>query len=134
MGKDIMVLDDTADIAELMGTILTLHDFQPRVFSKPFAALEALKNGDLPDLLILDMRMPEMSGIDFCEELRKDARFDNLKIAFFTASSDLDHELLKKYRVLGFIFKPFNVNELIKQINNYLLKEVEVQESIKKPA
>ena len=116
----IMVVDDEPDNIELMNIILTKHGFEPVLFTSPTKAFSALKGGIRPDLLILDMRMPEMSGIDFCTELRKDAQFDGLKIAFFTASSDLDTELLKRYKVLGFIYKPFSINELIEQINKYL--------------
>jgi two-component system sensor histidine kinase/response regulator len=115
-----MVVDDEPDNIELMKIILSKHGFDPVVFTNPIEALNALKNGALPDLLILDMRMPEMSGTDFCLELHKDSRFDDLKIVFFTASSDLSQELLHKYNVRGFIYKPFNINELVKQVNTYL--------------
>jgi CheY-like chemotaxis protein len=116
----IMVVDDEPDNIELMHIILTKHSFEPILFTNPVKALDALKSGTWPDLLILDMRMPEMSGIDFCNELRKDTRFDTLKIAFFTASTDLDMDLLRRHKVLGFIYKPFNINELVEQINKYL--------------
>lgn len=116
----IMVVDDEPDNIELMNIILSKHGFEPILFTNPVKAFDVLKGGLWPDLLILDMRMPEMSGIDFCTELRKDSKFDNLKIAFFTASSDLDIELLHKHKVLGFIYKPFSINELVEQINKYL--------------
>jgi two-component system response regulator VicR len=116
----IMVVDDEPDNIELMKIILSKHNFEPILFTNPVEALNALKGGVWPDLLILDMRMPEMSGTDLCSELRKDHKFDKLKIAFFTASSDLSQELLHKYNVRGFIYKPFNINELVKQVNTYL--------------
>jgi len=118
--KKIMVVDDEPDNIELMNIILVKHGFEPVTFSSPIKALDALENGVKPDLLILDMRMPEMSGIDVCNELRKDPKFDDLKIAFFTASSDLDVELLHRHKVLGFIYKPFSINELVAQINKYV--------------
>jgi len=116
----IMVVDDEPDNIELMKIILSKHSFEPILFTKPVEALKALKSGVWPDLLILDMRMPVMSGTDFCIELRKDSKFDKIKIVFFTASSDLDDELLRKYGARGFIYKPFNINELIQQINKFL--------------
>jgi len=115
-----MVVDDEPDNIELMKIILSKHSFEPILFTKPVEALKALKSGVWPDLLILDMRMPVMSGTDFCIELRKDSKFDKIKIVFFTASSDLDDELLRKYGARGFIYKPFNINELIQQINKFL--------------
>ena len=116
----IMVVDDESDNIELMKIILSKHGFEPILFTNPVEALNALKGGVWPDLLILDMRMPEMSGTDLCLELRKDHKFDKLKIVFFTASNDLSQELLHTYGVRGFIYKPFNINELIKQVNTYL--------------
>ncbi|HYD02973.1 MAG TPA: response regulator [Alphaproteobacteria bacterium] len=119
---NIMIVDDEPDNIELMKIILSKHGFNPITYTNPVEAFNTLKRGNLPDLLILDMRMPEMSGTDFCTELRKDPKFNNLKIAFFTASNDLNDDLLHKYNVLGFIYKPFNINELIAQINKYLAK------------
>jgi CheY-like chemotaxis protein len=123
--KKIMVLDDTVDTIELMQTVLELHGFEPITFTSPIKAMDYLRNNELPDLLILDMRMPEMSGIDFCNELKKNTKFSKLRVAFFTASSDLDPNLLRQNRVLGFIYKPFDVKELLKQINKYLEMNVE---------
>jgi CheY-like chemotaxis protein len=97
-----------------------MNDFSTRTFTRSRDALEALGKDALPDLLVLDMRMPETSGPDFCAELRKNRRYDALKIVFFTASSDLDHDILKKYGVLGFIFKPFDNDQLVKSIRHYL--------------
>lgn len=116
----VLVVDDTFDTIELMRIVLSSHGFEPITFTSPNKAFEYLKNNALPDLLILDMRMPEMNGTEFCDELRKDHKFDHLKIVFFTASSDLDHELLTKHHVLGFVYKPFDIKGLVKQINDYI--------------
>ena len=124
MSKKIMVVDDYPDTGELMQMILTTHGFDPITFTDPTKALDALRTGQMPDLLILDMRMPDMSGIDFCNELRKDSRFDHLRIAFFTASNELDAKLLDEHVVLGYISKPFHIKGLIEDINKYLTKQV----------
>lgn len=116
----IMVVDDEPDNIELMKIILLKHGFEVMVFNNPLEAINTLKKEPLPDLLILDMRMPEMSGTDVCNELHKDPKFDNLKIVFFTASSELNEEFLHQYKAKGFIYKPFNINELIDHVNKYL--------------
>ena len=122
--KKIMVVDDEPDNIELMKIILTKYGFEPQTFTSPENAMNVLKAGYFPDLLILDMRMPVMSGTDFCEELRKDNRFDDLKIVFFTASSDPDKAILEKYKAKGFIYKPFDIKELVGQINMYLVQGI----------
>jgi CheY-like chemotaxis protein len=120
MTKNIMVVDDTVDNIELMHTILSMNGFNPTTFTNPLDAMSALKKMEqLPDLLILDMRMPNLSGVEFCTELRKDTKFDKMRIVFFTASSDLDKTLLDKYHVLGFIYKPFDIKGLVDQVTRY---------------
>lgn len=122
MKKKVMVVDDEPDTRELMQIILESKGFDVSVFGDAHKALESLKKGKLPDILLLDMRMPGLSGPDFCEEVRKDPKMKKLKIAFFTASTEEDKSILKKYNVLGFIFKPFDNEDLVKQINGYISK------------
>ena len=63
----IMVVDDEPDTVELTKAILEMKEFEVIAFTGAKEALEELKKGINPDLVILDMRMPEMSGPDFCE-------------------------------------------------------------------
>ena len=116
----IMIIDDEPSTNELITVLLEMNGFHAKTYESAKKALTALKNGEKADLIILDMRMPDMSGLDFCNKLNKDKSIPPQKVVFFTASSDLDKSLLKKYNVLGFIFKPFDNKELIKQINNFL--------------
>lgn len=117
----ILVVDDEEDNIELVRAVLCSKGFEIISFTNGRNALGYLEGcNDLPDLMILDMRMPEMSGIDVCERIRKNKKLDSLKIVFFTASSDLDSNLLKKYNVLGFVYKPFDINQLVAQIKNYI--------------
>ena len=119
MNKKIMIIDDEPDTLVLVKAILE-PEFNVEVFDMSKKALDALKKGSRPDLILLDMRMPVISGPDFCDMVFKDKKNSGLKIIFFTASSDLDKSLAKKHNALGFIFKPFENNELVKQIKKYL--------------
>lgn len=116
----IMVVDDEIDTVTLLDAILEINGFESITFTSAKEALEELNHGKLPDLLLLDMRMPEISGPDFCEKVRKTEKLKKLKIVFFTASSDLDKSLLEKHGVLGFIFKPFDNDQLVQDINKYV--------------
>jgi two-component system sensor histidine kinase ChiS len=122
MGKIIMVVDDEPDTIELTKTVLEMNGFKVLAFTDSQEALNALKKDPLPDLIALDMRMPQVSGPDFCKKVRSDPRTKNLKIVFFTASSGRDNEAVEKYGALGYIFKPFDNDQLIKDINKYLGK------------
>ena len=121
MGNKIVVVDDEEDNIELVRAVLSGKGFEVITFSNGKIAVGYLEGcSELPDLLVLDMRMPEMRGINVCEELRKNHKFDSLKIVFFTASSDLDNHLLRQYDVLGFIYKPFDINQLVEQVRKYV--------------
>jgi len=121
MGNKIVVVDDEEDNIELARAVLSAKGFEVITFNNGKTAIGYLEGcSELPELLILDMRMPEMSGIDVCEELRKNPKFGRLKIVFFTASSDLDGELLRRFSVLGFIYKPFDIKKLVEQVRKYI--------------
>jgi len=122
LGKRIMVVDDEPDTIELTKTVLEMSGFEVTAFTDSKSALDSLKKGPLPDLIALDMRMPHISGPDFCEKVRADPRTKDLKIVFFTASSFREDVIVKKYGVLGYIFKPFDNDQLVKDINRYLGK------------
>ena len=116
----IMVIDDQPDTVELTKAVLEMNNFEVIAHTNPKEALEDLKKGTRPDLIILDMRMPGLSGPDLCKLIREDREINDLKIVYFTASSDADHNLLDQYNVLGFILKPFDNEKLIDEINRYI--------------
>ena len=121
MVKKIMVVDDEQDIVELVKVILESSGFEVQAFVDAKAALAKLEGGECPDLLILDIRMPQISGYDFCKRVRKNKKLDNLKIAVFTASSDLGQSFLElNHNVIGFISKPFDNKKLISDVKKYL--------------
>jgi CheY-like chemotaxis protein len=120
MDNKIVVVDDEEDNIELARAVLSSKGFEVVTFTSGKSAVGYLEGCEkLPALFVLDMRMPEMSGVNVCEELRKNHKFDSLKIVFFTASSDLDTDLLRKYKVLGFIYKPFDIKQLVEQVRKY---------------
>ncbi|MCK5025344.1 MAG: response regulator [Nanoarchaeota archaeon] len=121
MVKKIMVVDDEQDILELVKVILESQGFEVLVFINAKEALVELETGKCPDLLILDIRMPQISGYDFCKIVRKNKKLDNLKIAVFTASSNLGQSFLElNHNVIGFISKPFDNKKLVLDVKKYL--------------
>ncbi len=101
MKKRIMVVDDTEDTIELVRAVLDLHGFDSVTFTDPRNAFESLLKGDLPGLLVLDVRMPHLSGFDFVEKARREERLKKLKIVYFTASNDKEDPKLKQHGSLA---------------------------------
>ncbi|MEA3514743.1 MAG: response regulator [Nanoarchaeota archaeon] len=120
MTKKIMVVDDEQDIVELVKVILQAKGFDVVTFDNARDAWAELKKGNIPDLVLLDIRMPEMSGNDFCEKVESDKRFKDMKIVVFTASIDLGVAFKEINNVAGFIAKPFDNKKLVNDLNKYL--------------
>ena len=122
----IMVVDDEGDTLVLVKAVLE-GTFEVTCFESSVVALKELRDGKiLPDLILLDMRMPELSGPEFCKELRKDSRFNGVNVVFFTASSEFDKSLARSSGAMGFIFKPFDNDKIIKDINDFLKTPLDV--------
>jgi CheY-like chemotaxis protein len=116
----VLVLDDEPTVGMLVKTILTGCGYEVTNCLVPAEALEKLRQGGY-DLLILDIRMPGMSGIEFVEELRH--RWPELlsRILFITGdTSDLTTREYLKTHQIPFITKPFEKKELEDKVNALL--------------
>ncbi|MCL1814773.1 MAG: response regulator [Treponema sp.] len=94
-----------------------------KVYPAPSAAklFEALKN-ITPDLVLMDIEMPEMSGYEAVKKLKADIRFKEIPVIFLTSKSDEDSELQGfDLGAMDYISKPFSAPLLLKRIENQLL-------------
>ncbi|KYK27366.1 hypothetical protein AYK26_03850 [Euryarchaeota archaeon SM23-78] len=121
MPKTIMIVDDEPHMVELEKAILEAEGF--KIISaldgkQALKILETIK----PDLVILDMMMPGMSGREVCEKIRKNPKTKKLKIIFVTVArfSEIGKNQLKGMDVLDYITKPFDNEELVKRVKKIL--------------
>ena len=119
MKKKIMIVDDEEGIVELVTAILEEEGYEVITAMDGKECLEKLKKVK-PDLILLDMMMPGMSGREVCEKIRKNPKTKNLKIVFLTVArfSEMGKGVLKKLNVLDYITKPFDNKDLIRRIKN----------------
>jgi len=115
---NILGIDDNEDILKLLDTVITSkgHDFMQARNGKDGLKLIEEQNFDA---ILLDLAMPEFSGIDVIESLKKSDKLKNQKIILFTASSATDKEidvLLQYDGIASCIRKPVDINILIKKI------------------
>ena len=87
LNSKILLVDDDADILEFIEYNLTKEGFNVKTCLKGLEALE-LVNSFVPELILLDVMMPEMDGIELCEELRSLPKLDATIIAFLTARGE----------------------------------------------
>jgi len=123
MPKTIMIVDDELHMIELEKAILEAAGFKTITALNGEEALKTLEKKK-PDLVILDMMMPGMSGREVCEKIRKNPKTRNLRVVFVTVAmfSEIGKEQLKNMHVLDYINKPFDNDELVERIKKALAK------------
>ena len=122
----IMIVDDDPNIRELVSALLQNHGFEACEAEDGRDALQKMMNDD-PDLVIIDIMMPNMDGFELCRHLRK--YYENLPILMLTAKG----ELASKVKGFGlgaddYLTKPFEDDELILRIQA-LLRRYKIETS-----
>jgi two-component system, OmpR family, response regulator ChvI len=119
----ILFVDDDRDILFTIKKSLEDHGFIVDIFSNPLEALSSFKPESY-DLVLIDMKMPEMSGFEFYQELQKKTTYGTeIKICFITAFEIYFETLRKEFPELYggcFIRKPIKTEDLVKKINEEL--------------
>src|SRR5919202_1343639 len=117
---DILVVDDTVDNLRLLYYILTERGYKVRKVLNGEMALTAVQAA-APDLILLDIKMPEMKGYEVCQHLKADEKTSGIPVIFISALDDvLDKVRAFKVGGLDYITKPFQVEEVLARIENQL--------------
>ncbi len=119
--KTVMVVDDEKSLLELVRGILENEGFNVITVTSGKECLDKLKTVK-PDLILMDMMMPEMSGRETTERIRKNPQTKNIKIAFLTVArfSETGISNLKALGVLDYITKPFENDDLVRRVRKAL--------------
>jgi DNA-binding response OmpR family regulator len=119
----ILIVDDESDITTALKIYLEIQGFQVDAFTDPVNALAQFK-ADFYQLLILDIKMPDMNGFELFTEIKKKDK--TVKVFFLTALSEMhDYDAYKKevFPKEGeryFIAKPIENEEILKRINTVI--------------
>jgi len=131
----ILVVDDTPSNLRLLSTMLSQNNYAVRCVVNGEMALEEVKI-TCPDLILLDIQMPNMNGYEVCEELKKMATTKDIPIIFLSALDD-SKDKIKAFRVgaADYVTKPFQAEEVLARIENQisirnLQKQLEQQNAI----
>ena len=112
----VLVVDDDPEIVTFLSTLVELEGIESSVATSAAAALEQLQQGP-PDLVLLDIAMPDRDGIDLCKELKSDPR--TAEVPVFVVSARPGKDVVERALAAGaeeFIRKPFENAELISRI------------------
>ncbi len=117
---DILVVDDTRDNLHLLTKLLVEHGYYARPVPGGQKAILAIQ-AQLPDLILLDIMMPDMDGYAVCDVLKADERTHDIPVIFISAL-DETVDKLKAFSVGGvdFISKPFQEEEVLARLNTHL--------------
>ncbi len=108
--RSIAVVDDDTDLRETLGELLFEEGYEARLFENGRKALEFLRGGGRPKLILLDLMMPEMNGWQFREEQLKDAALKDIPVVVMTASRGFDGHAIAAQEIL---YKPIGLGELM---------------------
>jgi len=114
MSKTILVVDDDRLVVELARRTLEQHGYDVFTAGNGEEALKALAT-KIPDLIILDVQMPDMNGYTFIVEKNKMPQYFNIPVVMLTASSEMG-PLFKRHGVKGYLIKPFKLQELFDKV------------------
>ena len=118
-GYSIYIVDDDADMREVLSLTLEAK-YQVRTFSTAGSALEAMKD-HAPDLVLLDIGLPDMSGVDALRQIKK--RIPDVLVIMVTASTDINTAIsTMKLGAADYMMKPVNVDALEVSVRNVLDK------------
>ena len=113
----IMVVDDEKHITELLFELLSSNGYEVEIANSGEEALEKLKSF-MPDLMVLDLMMPGMSGRSLAEKIVQNPDYKSIRIVFLTVAHFLEQGLrqLKEWGVKDYLTKPFDNEDLLKRI------------------
>jgi two-component system phosphate regulon response regulator PhoB len=124
--KKILVVDDEPDVTDLLAYTLKSKGFTVEAINNPNASVGFARTF-LPDLVILDVMMPELNGIQICRMLRTDPALKSAPVIFLTAKAE------ERDRIQGlesgaddYVSKPFSTKELVLRVQSILRRTGEV--------
>lgn len=117
MKKNILVIDDEITIRTLLERFLGNH-YEVTAWGNGQEALNWLQAGNMPDLMIVDLEMPSMDGMEFLKQVKSSGFFRSIPVMMLSGvDSSAERVKCLKAGALDFMIKPFNPEELIIKID-----------------
>ncbi len=117
---DILIVDDTPDNLRLLSQILSERGYHVRAVTNGARALASVEAA-LPDLILLDIRMPDMDGYAVCGRLKEDPKTHDIPIIFISALDEIQDKI-RAFTVGGvdYVTKPFQIEEVMARVETHL--------------
>lgn len=116
----ILIVDDIPKNLQVLSNILNTEGYHISFASNGKQALSVVET-TLPDLILLDIMMPELDGFEVCERLKKDELTKNIPVIFLTGKAETE-DIVKGFQLgaVDYVTKPFNAVELLSRVRTHL--------------
>jgi two-component system, sensor histidine kinase and response regulator len=116
----IMIVDDVPKNLQVLGSILNENDYDVAMADNGRDAIKIIEEL-LPDLILLDIMMPEMDGFEACRIIKEKPAISEIPVIFLTAKNEED-SIINGFKAgaVDYISKPFNSSELLVRVNNHI--------------
>ena len=119
--KKIMIVDDDPDVRDSVKYALEYYsDYEVICVESGSSCFELLKNNEIPDLILLDIMMPDMSGWETHNKIKNNRSWRNIPVVFLTARTDRIAKDAGSFLAEDYVEKPFEISELKQRIDKIL--------------
>lgn len=119
--KTILIVDDIASNIKLLKNILENQNYNIKIANSGKRALEIVKKDPIPNLILLDVMMPDMSGYEVCKKIKEDEKIKNIPIIFVTAKDSIeDEEIGFELGAVDYIKKPISASITLARVKTHL--------------
>ncbi len=115
------IIDDDDEMLHAIGLMLQILEFRVEAFREARNAVSLLQEGKRPDVIVLDVMMPDVSGMDMLEFLRLDDGLHSIPVVMLsTEAADVQVDEALEKGADGYVFKPVSIEELEREIKKAL--------------
>jgi CheY-like chemotaxis protein len=112
----VLIVEDDVELRDMMAQLLTLEGFVATAVANGHEALEYLRKGDRPDIILLDLMMPVMDGWEFRRKQQSDPTLATVPVVVLSA---LDHRRAAEVDAVAFLKKPLDFDRLLELVRRY---------------
>ena len=112
----VLIVEDDVELRDMMAQLLTLEGFVATAVANGREALDYLRLGDRPDIILLDLMMPVMDGWEFRRKQQSDPALATVPVVVLSA---LDHRRAADVDAVAFLKKPLDFDRLLELVRHY---------------
>lgn len=123
--RQVWIIDDDEEMGRAVGLMLKLLNCEATLFLSARSAVQALLTGKRPDLMIVDINLPEVSGLDLTEFLRRRPEWRNMPIVILSSeAAEFMVDKALRYGADSYVTKPVTLEELEKAMEDAFSKHM----------